>query len=146
MSSKIILYLLGLLFFVLPIAHTIGIRNGSAVIILCISIYIFYQDKIYLKYTFGNELRNIVLFLVAMTIWIYFVAFFISPETDWTLSEIRGQWLTPMLYFFGFMLLFINSIHQDKEYYKKIYAVIFFIAFDSYNIYRSFCIKTLYRP
>jgi len=124
--KNILLFLIGLLVFILPIPHTIAIRNITALLIL---LSLFFLHRSLKTYKISVELKNIILILVIETIWIYFVAFFISDETSWSLGEIRSQWITPMLYFTTFVVLGMYSTTQEKTFKINIYTVIFIMFF-----------------
>jgi O-Antigen ligase len=84
------LVLLGLLFFIWPVPHSVSLRD----FLLTATLLVFG----YLAWARGGseavlrELAAPALVLAGLTGWMYFVAFFISPETGWTLAEISGQW------------------------------------------------------
>jgi O-antigen ligase len=83
--------LLGLLFFVWPIPHTVSLRDILLALNLC-----FFG---YLAWCRGWPRRNLrdlsapAVILAALTAWMYFVAVFVASETAWSLSEIGSQWI-----------------------------------------------------
>ena len=95
------LVLLGLLFFVWPVPYTVTLRD----LLLLSNLAVFG----YLSRVRGGSravlrgLRVPVLLLAGLALWMYFVAFFISPETAWSLDEIASQWVR------GFMALLIGA-------------------------------------
>ena len=95
------LVLLGLLFFVWPVPYTVTLRD----LLLLSNLAVFG----YLSWVRGGSravlrgLRVPVLLLAGLALWMYFVAFFISPETAWSLDEIASQWVR------GFMALLIGA-------------------------------------
>lgn len=87
----ILLFFLGLLFFIWPIPHTVSIREISLIAGLLFSIGYIYRHKI----SFGS-LRNLrfpILFYLLFIVWIIFIAIFISPDTHWAFKELKSQWL-----------------------------------------------------
>ncbi|MHB8743074.1 MAG: O-antigen ligase family protein [Sulfuricaulis sp.] len=85
------LTILGLLFFVWPVAHTVSVRD----LLLVLNLVVFGR----LAWTHGGSraaLRGLAIpvsLLVGLTAWMYFVAFFISSEMTWSLHEIASQWV-----------------------------------------------------
>lgn len=125
-TNYLLLFLTGLLIFTLPIPGTIALRNLLAVVILVIMIVIFVKYKPQRTYDFPKELKTILWLFVVLTMWIVITAF-LSKETAWSLGEIKGQWITPMLYFIAFILLAIYSLTQRLI--KPLYTVIFIALF-----------------
>ncbi len=121
-----LLFSIAMLILIFPIPHTISIRYISALLILLPLLFMFKTLKLY---KLNREIKYIFALIVILTLWIYFVAFFISDETSWSLSEIKSQWLTPMLYFFTFLMLGIYSTTVDKTFQKNVYAIIFLMFF-----------------
>jgi O-antigen ligase len=84
------LVLLGLLFFIWPVPHSVSLRD----FLLIANLLVFG----YLAWIRGGsaaalrELALPALMLAGLTLWMYVVAFFVSPETAWTLGEISSQW------------------------------------------------------
>jgi O-antigen ligase len=79
------------LFALWPIPHTISIRELLLLANLGIFGYLAYR-----RYRDGARWRWVTLpavLIVALTVWMLFVAVFISGETAWSLGELRGQWL-----------------------------------------------------
>lgn len=84
------LVLLGILFFVWPVGHTVTARD--VLLILNFALFGYFA---WVRGGLGTVLRELsvpALVLAGLTAWIYFVAFFISPETAWSLNEISSQW------------------------------------------------------
>lgn len=128
--NRSILFFIGLLVFILPIAHTIAIRNISILFLILILIYLFSRKKINsFRSLFEKETRNIAIILFLFSFWLYVVAFFISNETSWTLSEIKSQWLTPLIYFLSFAFVSIYLLKEEKDFQKNFYTVIFLMLF-----------------
>ena len=84
------LVLLGLLFFIWPVPHSVSLRD----ILLLANLLVFG----YLAWVRGGaaavwrQLSVPALVLAGLTLWMYIVAFFVSRETGWTLDEIGSQW------------------------------------------------------
>ena len=95
------LAILGLLFFIWPVPHTVTLRD----FLLLLNLPVFG----YLAWVRGGwrdalrGLRVPLLMLAGLALWMYFVAFFISPETAWSLDEIASQWVR------GFAALLIGA-------------------------------------
>ena len=121
-----LLFLTALLILIFPIPHTISIRSISALLILLLLLFKFKSIK---NYKLNKEIKYISALILILTLWIYFVAFFISDETSWSLGEIKSGWLTPMLYFFTFLMLGMYSTTVDKTFQKNIYTAIFLMFF-----------------
>ncbi len=97
------LVLLGLLCFVLPLQRTISLRD-----LLLVSVLLCFGYLAWRRGGAGAVMRGIsppVAILVALTIWMYVVAFFISPETSWSLDEIHSQWLRGLASFAAGILI-----------------------------------------
>ena len=89
--------LLGFLFFIWPVPGTISIRDISIFLVFIIFLYSALSTKpLYLK---TKELAPPFVMLAILTVWILLEAFFISKDTAWSLKEISGQWLMPLLVF-----------------------------------------------
>ena len=121
-----LLSLTALLILIFPIPHTISIRSIAALLILLLLLFMFKNIK---NYKLNKEIKYMSALILVLTLWIYFVAFFISDETSWSLGEIKSGWLTPMLYFFTFLMLGIYSTTVDKAFQKNIYIAIFLMFF-----------------
>ena len=128
--NRSILFFIGLLVFILPIAHTIAIRNISMLFLILILIYLFSKKNISgFKDLFKKETRIIAAILFLFSFWLYIVAFFISNESLWTLSEIKSQWITPLIYFLSFALVGLYSLKENIDFQKNFYTVIFLMLF-----------------
>ena len=84
------LVILGLLFFVWPVPHTVTLRD----LLLASNLLVFG----YLTWVRGGSrviprgLSVPAILLAGLTAWMYFVAYFISPESGWSFDEISSQW------------------------------------------------------
>jgi hypothetical protein len=98
--KNIIFLLVGLLFFILPIPHTIATRNILIGLLSIISLYLLWEKKInILKF---KEIRNVSIILLILTVWIIIDSVFFSFNFHYSLKEFYGQWLIPLLYFMFF--------------------------------------------
>jgi len=89
--------LLGLLFFIWPIPGTITVREISIFLLFVIFMYSAGSaGPLFLK---TKEFAAPFVILALLTIWIISAAIFISTETLWSLKEVQGQWLIPLLVF-----------------------------------------------
>ena len=127
--NNVIYFLTGALLFILPIPHTIAIRNILALLLLLVTVYMVVKHKSYKDFTMEPALKRVLILLGVLTLWIYFVAFFISDETHWSLGEIKSQWLTPLLYFATFAMLGVYATSRKAETWKNIYALLFLMLF-----------------
>lgn len=93
--NVIALALVGALFFVWPIPHTISACDLLLVLNLCLFGYLAWQRG-WPRRSFRGLLLPAAV-LVALTAWMYLVAFFVSPETSWSLDEISSQWIRGLI-------------------------------------------------
>jgi O-antigen ligase len=84
------LAILGLLFFVWPVPHTVSVRDLLLLLVLLIFGYVTGRNRRWRDSLHALAVPAILLAL--LTAWMYFVAFVISPETGWSLDEISSQW------------------------------------------------------
>jgi hypothetical protein len=82
-----------LLFVVWPIPHTISVRDLLLFLVIATFGYLVWRAP---PTRWWHGLAWPIGFYIALTLWIVIVALFISPETVWSLDEIRGQWLKGM--------------------------------------------------
>ncbi len=131
--------LLGLLFFIWPVPGTISIRDISIFLVFIIFLYsAFSAGPLYFK---TKELAAPFVVLAILTIWILFEAIFISKETAWSLKEITGQWLMPLLVFVTAALAAVSV--ETRAFFKgrNVMTMFFFILLahilyiDLYAIY-----------
>lgn len=85
-----VLLLAAALVFIWPIPHTISLRQLLILLFAILLAYGIAKGRIGVK--FPRDLRVPVYLLVALTLWMLIVAVFLSSETAWSLSELRGQW------------------------------------------------------
>ncbi len=84
------LALIGLLFFIWPISHTVSLRQSFLAMNLVLFGYIYWRQKLGHKNL--SALYVAMGSLLALTAWMYVVAFLMTSETSWSLSEIQSQW------------------------------------------------------
>lgn len=84
------LALVALLFAVWPVAHTISLRDLLLVLVLGVFAYLAVRAR---PTGWWHGLEWPLGLYVVLTLWLLVVALLISPETAWSLDEIRGQWL-----------------------------------------------------
>ncbi len=84
------LVFLGILFFVWPVAHTVTARDLLLVLNLALFGYLAWHQGWPREVLRGLSVPIVI--LVALTLWMHVVVFFISPETAWSLGEIQSQW------------------------------------------------------
>ena len=85
------LSVMGFSFFIFSIPHTISVRDVSILLSIVIYAYLFFRARPH-GVLFG-DLRLPVIIYVLLFFWLIAVALWVSPETMWSLNEIRGQWL-----------------------------------------------------
>lgn len=88
------LALIGALFFVAPIPHTITLRD-----VLMLAGLGWYGWLIYRRRPGASleGLRIPVVLFAGLTLWIVIQALLLSPEPAWSLDEIRGQWFRSVI-------------------------------------------------
>lgn len=84
------LALIGLLFFIWPTSHTVSLRQLLLITNLLLFGYIYWRQKLQPKNL--SALYVAMGLLLALTGWMYLVAFLMAPDTVWSLSEIQSQW------------------------------------------------------
>jgi O-antigen ligase len=83
-----------------PVAHVTSIRDLLLVLGTIIGGYLFYRDRdVYAAPLRVGNIRRPIVLIAALTVWILFVAVFVSKETLWSLDELRGQWVRTLVAF-----------------------------------------------
>ena len=118
------LMLLGVLFFVWPMPHTVSVRDLLLVLSLCLFGYLAWQRG-WPRQSFRALLLPASA-LTALTAWMYLVAFFISPETSWSLDEISSQWIRALLALLAGVLVAI-AVKKESGLVQKTLFVIFVV-------------------
>jgi len=114
----ILLFIFGLLLFILPIPHTIAVRYILSGILILYLLYESIRQKKLKKIFNYKEIKISSLILLTLSIWIIFEGLFISPFSSICLSEIKSQWFYPVIFFYIGIYL---SVFFD---YKKVLLVI----------------------
>jgi O-antigen ligase len=100
--------LVGLLFFIWPMPHTISLRQSLIGLVLALSAYLAFKERPRIRECKGLALPLAI--LVILITWMHAVAVFISTETASSLHDIRGQWLTSaLIMFMGSAAAFASS-------------------------------------
>ena len=116
------LVLLGLLFFVWPMPRTISLRDLLLVLVLLVSGYRAWRRG----WPRGN-LRTLfapAIMIAALTVWMYFVAFFISPESAWSIDELNSQWIRALVALVAGVVVAM-AVGPDSDLKQKVLLVIF---------------------
>jgi len=130
---------MGFLFFIWPVPGSISVRDISIFLLFIIFLYSAFKTRpLYLK---TKELAPPFVILGVLTVWILLEAFFISKETVWSLREITGQWLIPLVVFVTAALAAVSV--EEGTFFKRgnIMAMLFSILLahilyvDLYAIY-----------
>ncbi len=80
------------LFMIWPTVRTMSYRETLFALSLVIGCYLCMRHHVFARGAWRLELRTPVMFLVFLTAWMMVVALYISPEPQWSLDELRGQW------------------------------------------------------
>lgn len=126
------LIILGLLLFLMPLPRSISLRDLLLFLVLVCCAYLAWRRA-------GGidiALRDMALpvgILVALTTWMYGVAFFISAETSWSLEEIHSQWFRGLASFAAGMLA-ATVARQSADFGKKA-TLALFIALLAHVVY-----------
>ncbi len=90
-SLKLLFPLTGLFLFVLPIPHTLIVREAALFISVLILVLLFQRERSSLFETLASLKVQAVIFALFLG-WILFLAFFVSADRGWALNEIKTQW------------------------------------------------------
>ena len=118
----IVLALVGALFFVWPIPHTVSASDLLLLLNLCLFGYLAWQQGWPRRSVHGLYLPAAV--LAALTAWMYLVAFFVSPETSWSLDEITSQWIRGLIAL-SVGVLVATTVSTNPDSMRKALFVIF---------------------
>ncbi len=116
------LVLLGLLFFVWPMPRTISLRDLLLVLVLLVSGY-----RAWRRGRSRGNLRALftpAIMIAALTAWMYFVAFFISPESAWSIDELNSQWIRALVALVAGVVVAM-AVGPDSGLKQKVLLVIF---------------------
>lgn len=130
MLKNFLLSLIFLLFFLITVPHVIGIRNGIFYLLfLSTLVMIWKYKKDFLLCVKYSELKIIYFFLLLTSMWILFNSVVISHEILWSLDEFRGQWLTPVTYFFMGSIIAFYTIKKNVISKELLLTVLFYSMF-----------------
>jgi len=90
--NKIMLLLVGLFIFILPIPHTLTIRESALFISLLILLFLLRGSGAAIREDLRSLKMQTALYFIFIA-WILIVAIFISKDTIWALYEIKTQWV-----------------------------------------------------
>ncbi len=123
--------------FVLPIPHTNSLRYLFFSLLLLSSAFLYYKNKLFLYEIFKTKDFKLIKYLYGLlTIWLILGAVFISENSHYSFSEIKGQWINPLLSFFiGFVLLISVHSINNQAFNKKDLLYIVFLALLIHIVY-----------
>ncbi len=113
--------LLGLLFFMFPVPGTVSLRDLLLLLVLLVFGYLAWRNG-----RWRDPPRALIVpatLLALLTAWMYGVAFFVSPETAWSLGEINSQWLRGLLALLGGVLVSV-SLRSDAVALQRVLLMI----------------------
>ena len=84
------LVLMGLLLFAWPLPHIISLRDLLLLLTVIVAGVVAWRARPLLHW---DGLRLPLGLYITLTLWMFFVALFVTDETAWALNELRGQWL-----------------------------------------------------
>jgi len=119
-----------ILLLVWSIPHTIGVRNVSGFLLLLLSLP--FLISYIRKSSMPKPITTFWLILFVLTLWILVQAILISPETMWSLQEIRGQWDVPLL--FALLGMSLASPNLDSNLYIRVIIFCLIILMSHYAI------------
>ena len=135
-SLKIAVFLLlGALFFIWSIPHTITIRYVLLILIFFISGFLAYRKGFEFK-NYKLLLTPIIIFLVFLS-WTFFVALFISDYTALSLSDIKSEWITNALICLAAVFTAIAA-EDDSVLNARTILLLFFAACMLHLVYVDF--------
>jgi len=104
-SNSLVVLCLSVLLFTLPIPGTNALRYLCAITLLCISLWISYNQNLYSPLLKNSFLRSILIILIVLTGYIFLHTLYQSHEIEWSLSEFKGHWLVPIAFLLLGLLL-----------------------------------------
>lgn len=105
--------LVGIFIFVLPVPHTISLRDLLLLVLLCVFGYLAWRARP--SSAWWRELRLPLSLYLILTLWLLVVALWISQETAWSLGEIRGQWLKASAAWIAGMLAALAAQAEERS-------------------------------
>lgn len=130
-SNNTLLLLLGLLFFVLPIGHTIALRYLAFVLLAALTLYLYATSHYHstARHSTHGELTRVSILLAVMTGWILAVSLANVDRPFTAFSDIKSDWIFPLMYFFLAIVLGAYSLRQNESTQYNIYLTIFTVMF-----------------
>ena len=116
------LVLLGLLFFVWPIPHTVSLRDILLALNLFFFGYLAWQRE--WPRAMFRSLFVPACMLVILTMWMYLVAYLVSPESSWSLDEISSQWIRSLIALITGVLVAV-AVRTKSDFKQKALLAIF---------------------
>lgn len=127
--------LVGIFMFVLPIPHTISLRDTLLLCLLGFFGFLAWRARPS-SATWLPELRLPLVLYLILTLWLLVVALAVSPEPSWSLGEIRGQWLKGAVAWIAGMLAAL-SVQKEARLHKPMLMAVF-IALLLHVLYLDF--------
>jgi len=90
--ANFLLPLAGFFLFILPIPHTLPVREGALFISIALLLLLFRGRRGALLETLSSLRLQAALYLIFVA-WLVFLALFVSQDTIWALKEIKTQWV-----------------------------------------------------
>jgi hypothetical protein len=130
-SNNILLFLSGILIFVLPIGHTIALRNTAISLIATLTIIHLSTSKssILTRTWKDKEIRSVFIILFIFTGWVFFISAINTEQALTALDDIKSGWLTPLLYFFIAFIFALHPYRRDESFQYNAYLAIFIALF-----------------
>jgi O-antigen ligase len=116
------LVLLGLLFFVWPIPHTVSLRDILLALNLFFFGYLAWQRE--WPRAMFRSLFAPAFMLVILTMWMYLVAYLVSPESSWSPDEISSQWIRGLIALITGVLVAV-AVRTKSDFKQKALLAIF---------------------
>ena len=116
------LVLLGLLFFVWPIPHTVSLRDILLALNLFFFGYLAWQRE--WPRAMFRGLFVPAFMLVILTMWMYLVAYLVSPESSWSPDEISSQWIRSLIALITGVLVAV-AVRTKSDFKQKALLAIF---------------------
>lgn len=114
--------LVGIFIFVLPISHTISVRDLLLLVLLGVFGYLAWRARP--SSAWWRELRLPLSLYLILTLWLFVVALLISQETAWSLDEIRGQWLKAAAAWIAGMLAAL-AVQAEERLARPLFLAVF---------------------
>lgn len=112
----------GIFIFVLPVPHTISVRDLLLLVLLGVFGYLAWRTRA--PTAWWRELRLPVALYLVLTAWLIVVALLISQETAWSLDEIRGQWFKATVAWIAGMLAAL-AVQAEERSARALFLAVF---------------------